>query len=49
LASGIRGAEWAVFEKSAHVAHVEEPDRYVAVVRDFLRRVDARRPALETV
>jgi len=49
LASGIRGAEWAVFEKSAHVAHVEEPDRYVAVVRDFLSRVDARRPALETV
>ena len=42
LVAGIRDAEWVVFDASAHVAHVEEPDRYVTVVRDFLRRVDDR-------
>ena len=42
LVAGIRGAEWAVFDASAHVAHVEEPDRYVTVVRNFLRSVDDR-------
>ncbi|MGH3065296.1 MAG: proline iminopeptidase-family hydrolase [Gaiellaceae bacterium] len=47
LAKGIRGAEWVVFDESAHVAHVEEPDRYVSVVRDFLRRVGDRRPAIQ--
>jgi len=49
LVAGIRGAEWVVFDESAHVAHVEEPDRYVSVVRDFLRRVDEGRPALQAV
>jgi L-proline amide hydrolase len=42
LVAGIHDAEWVVFDASAHVAHVEEPDRYVTVVRDFLRRVDDR-------
>jgi proline iminopeptidase len=34
------GAELAVFEHSAHLPHLEEPDRYVAVLRDFLRRAE---------
>jgi proline iminopeptidase len=34
------GAEVAVFERSAHVPHLEEPDRYVALLRDFLRRAE---------
>lgn len=34
------GAELAIFEHSAHLPHLEEPDRYVAVLRDFLRRAE---------
>lgn len=34
------GSELAVFEESAHVPHLEEPARYVAIIRDFLARVD---------
>jgi proline iminopeptidase len=33
-------AELVVFENSAHVQHLEEPDAFFATVRDFLRRVD---------
>jgi proline-specific peptidase len=38
MAAHVPGAELAIFEDSGHVSYVEEPDRYVAVVRDFLRR-----------
>jgi proline-specific peptidase len=38
---GIPGSEWIVFEESAHMAHVEEPDRYMAVLGDFLGRHEA--------
>ncbi len=34
------GAEFAVFEESAHVPHLEEPAAYCSVVRDFLARAD---------
>lgn len=34
----IAGSELVVFEDSAHLAHWEERDRYMEVVRDFLRR-----------
>jgi len=34
------GAELAVFEESAHLAHLEERERYNAVVRDFLARAE---------
>jgi proline-specific peptidase len=37
---GIPGSEWVVFEESAHMAHVEEADRYLAVLGDFLIRHD---------
>jgi proline-specific peptidase len=40
IAAGIDGAELVVFEESAHMTPVEEPDRYLAVVRDFLRGVE---------
>jgi proline iminopeptidase len=36
------GAELAVFEASAHLAHLEERDRYNAVVRGFLGRAERR-------
>ncbi|HEY8704648.1 MAG TPA: proline iminopeptidase-family hydrolase [Gaiellaceae bacterium] len=44
IAGGIAGAELVVFEESAHMTPIEEPERYLAVVRDFLRRVEALDP-----
>jgi proline iminopeptidase len=35
-------AEMVVFEQSAHMAHLEESQRYVEVLRDFLRRVETK-------
>jgi proline-specific peptidase len=40
LVDGIRGAEWVVFEESAHLAMAEEPDRYRDVLGSFLGRVE---------
>jgi len=37
---GIRGSEWVIFEASSHMAHVEEADRYMAVLDGFLCRHD---------
>ncbi|HEY7034834.1 MAG TPA: proline iminopeptidase-family hydrolase [Thermomicrobiales bacterium] len=42
---GIPGAELVVFEESAHMVHFEEPERYFAVLRDFLRRAETGRAA----
>ena len=36
------GSELVVFEQSSHTAHLEESERYLHVVRDFLRRAEAR-------
>jgi pimeloyl-ACP methyl ester carboxylesterase len=41
LADGISGAERAVFEDSAHMAMVEEPDRYRQVIQSWLTRAEA--------
>lgn len=38
IASGVPGAELTVFEHSGHMTFVEEPERYVEVVRGFLQR-----------
>lgn len=35
-------SEMVVFENSAHMAHLEEPDLYVQTVRDFLHRIENR-------
>jgi proline-specific peptidase len=40
IAAGIPDAQLTIFEESAHMTLVEEPTRYVAVVREFLRRVE---------
>jgi proline-specific peptidase len=40
IAAGIDGAQLVVFEESAHMTLVEEPERYVAIVREFLRRAE---------
>ena len=42
LVEGIDGAEEVVFEHSSHTPVIEEPERYQAVVGDFLGRVEAR-------
>ncbi|MCG8916283.1 proline iminopeptidase-family hydrolase [Actinokineospora sp. PR83] len=40
LHDGIPGARWEVFENSSHMAHVEEPDRFRAVVDAFFSQHD---------
>jgi L-proline amide hydrolase len=32
----IRDVRWEVFEESSHVPHIEEPERFLRVMRDFL-------------
>ena len=39
---GIPGAEWVLFEESAHMPYLEEPERYLEVVGGFLERVEAQ-------
>jgi proline-specific peptidase len=38
----IEGSEFIIFEESAHLPWIDEPDRYLAVVGDFLDRVEVR-------
>jgi pimeloyl-ACP methyl ester carboxylesterase len=38
---GIQGSEWVLFEESSHTAFLEEPERYRAVLTDFLARAEA--------
>ena len=36
------GSEMVIFENSAHMTHLEEPERYIQTVRDFLHKVESR-------
>ncbi len=38
LHQGIRDSEWILFEKSSHTPHLEEMERYMEVLSDFLDR-----------
>ena len=40
LREGISGSEWICFEESSHMPHVEERERYMKVVGDWLARHD---------
>jgi pimeloyl-ACP methyl ester carboxylesterase len=40
LHQGIAGSEWVIFEDSAHMPYLEEPERYLQVVAEFLDRLD---------
>ena len=40
----VPGAELVVFEQSSHMPHLEEPDHYLNVLRDFLHRADNYSP-----
>ena len=42
LRRGIPDAELALFAESSHSGHLEEPERYLAVLRAFLARVEGR-------
>ena len=44
LHEGISGSEWVLFEESAHMPYLEEPERYREVVGGFLDRVEGLRP-----
>jgi L-proline amide hydrolase len=37
---GIPGSEWVLFEQSSHVPHVEETERFLEVVGEWLERQD---------
>jgi proline-specific peptidase len=39
---GIQGSEWVVFEHSAHLAHAEEPERYMQILEQFLSRIEVQ-------
>ena len=43
IAERIPQAEWVIFEESGHMAHAEEPERYMAVLADFLSRAEEGR------
>ncbi len=42
LHKGIAGSEWVLFEHSSHMAHVEERELYLATVKAFIERAEAR-------
>jgi len=39
---GIPGSEWVIFENSGHFPHLEETERYLQVLGQFLNRVEAQ-------
>jgi proline-specific peptidase len=39
---GIPNSQLHIFEKSAHTAHLEESEKYMAVLTDFLARVESK-------
>jgi proline-specific peptidase len=42
---GIPGSEWVLLEESSHMAQAEEPERTLAVIREFLARVEGDLPS----
>ncbi len=38
--NGIPGAQWVIFENSSHSSHVEEADRYMQVLAQFISQYD---------
>jgi len=45
---GIMGSKWVIFENSSHMPHLEEPERYMQVLSDFLSRVEASKTSSQT-
>jgi len=38
---GIAGSEWLLFEQSSHMPHLEETERFMQVLSQFLSRIEA--------
>lgn len=43
LQQGISNSEWVMFENSSHMPHLEETERFLQVLEEFLRRVENNR------
>ncbi|MGL5806208.1 MAG: proline iminopeptidase-family hydrolase [Xenococcaceae cyanobacterium] len=43
LKQGISGSEWVLFENSSHMPHLEETERFLQVLDEFLSRVECDR------
>ena len=39
---GIPGSERVIFENSSHMPHLEETERYIEVLTDFMERVESK-------
>ncbi len=48
LHDGIAGSEWVLFEESAHMPYLEEPERYLEVVGAFLEQVEGEIGGVQT-
>jgi L-proline amide hydrolase len=44
LCRGLPDARWVLFEESSHMPHVEEPERFGAVVEEFLSQTESAGP-----
>ena len=40
---GIPGSKWVIFEHSSHMPHVEETERYIQVLNEFLNSIESQR------
>ena len=40
---GIPGSKWVIFEHSSHMPHVEETERYIRVLDEFLNTVESQK------
>ncbi len=48
LKQGISGSEWVLFKNSSHMPHLEETERFLQVLDDFLNRVEHNRNSYQT-
>jgi L-proline amide hydrolase len=48
FADGIKGARWEIFEESSHMPHVEEQERCLQVIGDFLAEHDKARSSAKS-
>lgn len=48
LKQGISGSEWALFENSSHMPHLEETEGFLQVLDEFLNRVEHDRNGYQT-
>jgi pimeloyl-ACP methyl ester carboxylesterase len=47
LKQGISDSEWILFENSSHMPHLEETERFLQVLDEFLSRVECDRNSVD--